>query len=106
MGGDGAADVADADANAAIVEVGDDRFKGRCSLLDGRLEAVPWGRVGHGKGARCRRPKAPGPQGWLIGRRDQGAAKRLLMIAAVMASAVVRLMAPLAARRASVTARW
>ena len=43
MRGDGAADVADANANAAIVEVGDDRFKGRCGLLDGRLEAVPWG---------------------------------------------------------------
>ena len=106
MRGDGAADGADADANAAIVEVGDDRFKGRCSLLDGRLEAVPMGKFGHGRGATGRRPKAPGVQGWLIGRRDQGAAKRLLMIAAVMASAVVRLMAPLAARRACVTARW
>ena len=30
----------------------------------------------------------------------------VLMMEAVMASAVVRLMAPLAARRASVTARW
>jgi len=40
---DDAAVGADADLDAAIVEVGDDRFKGRCSLLDGRLEAVPRG---------------------------------------------------------------
>ena len=71
MRGDGATDGADADANATIVEVGDEGLKGMGGLLNGREQTVPWGLFGHGRDAKGRRPKAPGAQGWRPGCRGQ-----------------------------------
>ena len=69
---DDAAVVTNADLDAAIVEVGDDGLKGRSGLLDCRLKAVSWGRVGQGRDARGRRPRAPESQGWRLVSRGQG----------------------------------
>ena len=71
MAAAGGADVTNADAYAVVLEVGDDGLKGRGGLLDRRLEAVPWGRVDHGRDARGRRPIAPEVPGCLPGCRGQ-----------------------------------
>ena len=71
MAAAGGADVTNADADAVVFEVGDDGLKGRGGLLDRRLEAVPWGRVDHGRDARGRRPRAPESQGWQLVSRGQ-----------------------------------
>ena len=68
---DDAAVVANADLDATIVEVGDDGFKGLGGLLNGREQAIPRGRFGHGRDAKGRRPKAPEAQGCLPGCRGQ-----------------------------------
>ena len=68
----GGADVTNADTDAVVFEVGDDGLKGMGGLLNGREQAVPWGRVGHDRDARGRRPRAPGAQGWQLVNRGQG----------------------------------
>ena len=72
MAAAGGADVTNADAYAIVFEVGDDGLKGMGGLLNGREQAVPWGRVGHGRDARGRRPRAPEAQGWRLVSRGQG----------------------------------
>lgn len=69
---DDAAVGANADLDATVVKVGDDRFKGRCGLLDRRLEAVPGGCGHHSKGARGNRRRADVAQGCDRFGRGQG----------------------------------